>query len=133
MKLSTKARYGLKFLEILAEGFGGEPIPTSMLAEKSGVTEAYTEQIMPKLKSASLVAAQRGAQGGYALTRPPSEINLGEALRALEDGLYIVDCIKEPCDAAGCRTRTVWTKIYNGINELLDKITLADLISDNMR
>jgi Rrf2 family protein len=84
------------------------------------------EQIIPLLKRAELVTAARGAAGGYRLSRDPSEITIGEVVRALEDNLEFVDCLSAPC-GVGCKTLGIWTKIYDAINGALDEISLNEL------
>ena len=84
MKLSTRGRYGLKAMVDLALAYGGGPVSTASLAAQQGVSEAYLEQLISALRKAGLVTSSRGAQGGYALSRPPEEINVGEILRVLE-------------------------------------------------
>lgn len=51
MKLSSKARYGLKACLALAENYNeNQPLALPVFAEKAGVTEAYMEQIVILLK-----------------------------------------------------------------------------------
>lgn len=71
MKLSTRARYGLKAMVDLAERYGGGMVSTSALAALQGISDAYLEQLIAALRRAGLVVSVRGAQGGYALSRPP--------------------------------------------------------------
>lgn len=127
MKLSTKSRYGLKVMCELA--FGGKEIyPVSDLAAVSGTTVAYLEQVMPLLKKADLVKSVRGALGGYSLMKSADEITVGAILRALEDELEFVDCIKSDCDnKCTCKSYYVWERIYKAINESVDQILLSDL------
>lgn len=135
MKLSTKSKYGLKACQALAEVYGSEsPMPLNVISEKAGVTDAYLEQIIILLRKANIVESVRGVSGGYYLARPPKDITIGEVLRTLEDGLEIIGCINNPC-AGGeyCKARDVWTRIYNGINEILDSMTLQDMLDDNIK
>ena len=72
MKLSSKARYGLKACLALAENYNeNQPLALPVFAEKAGVTEAYMEQIVILLKKADIVESVRGAGGGYYLTKSP--------------------------------------------------------------
>ncbi|MDR3216228.1 MAG: Rrf2 family transcriptional regulator [Clostridiaceae bacterium] len=126
MKLSTKARYGLRVMETLVNNDGADIVAISALAAATNVTEAYLEQIMPLLKRADLVTAVRGAGGGYRLARDPALITIGEVVRALEDNLEFIDCLYAPCGGA-CKTHGIWTKIYNAINGALDEVSLEEL------
>ena len=112
------------------------PQSIKAIAERNAIPEAYLEQLVAVLKRAKLVTSTRGAQGGYMLARRPEEITVGAVLRALEGGLNLVDCLLEE-DACGkscaCPSRIVWTKIRDGLNQIVDGITLQDMIDDYER
>ena len=133
MKISTKAKYGLKACLVLADSYiKEEPLALPVFSEKAGVTEAYMEQIMILLKRAQLVSSVRGTNGGYYLSRAPKDISIGEILRALEDGLEFIDCISNPCSGADeCRARNVWNTIFHNMNATLDNMTLDSLLKDS--
>ena len=83
MKLSTKGRYGLKAMVDLTVAYGRGYVSIATLAQQQGISESYLEQLIASLKKAGLVESVRGAQGGYALSRKPEDIDVGEVLRAL--------------------------------------------------
>ncbi len=131
MKLSTKSRYGLKAVYILAKS-DGDVVPLSVLSKDIGVSSAYIEQIMRLLKARGIIESSRGVSGGYLLAKPCEEITLGEVIRALEEDLEIVDCIgKTPCNGM-CETKKVWEKVYDAINDTLDGMTLKDMRDNNI-
>ena len=136
MKLSTRGRYGIHAMYDLALNADGGPQPIKALAERGGIPEAYLEQLFAVLKREKLVTSTRGAQGGYVLARKPSEITVGDVLRALEGGLSLVDCLDEE-DTCGkscaCPSRIVWMKLRDGLNAIVDGITLQDMIDDYKR
>ena len=66
--------------------------------------------------------------GGYRLARDPAKITVGDIVRVLEDDLDIVDCINASCDK--CASGSVWKRLYEGINGVLDSITLGSLVED---
>ena len=70
VKLSTRGRYGIHAMYDLAAHAGDGPVPIKAISERQAVPEAYLEQLMAVLKRAGLVKSTRGAQGGYALSRP---------------------------------------------------------------
>ena len=131
MKLSTRGRYGIHAMYDLAENYGAQPRPIKLIAEKQGVPEAYLEQLIGVLRREGLVTSVRGAQGGYMLSRPPREITVGAVLRALEGGLSIMECLDEE-DTCGkscdCPSRFVWKKLRDGVHEIVDGITLEDML-----
>jgi Rrf2 family cysteine metabolism transcriptional repressor len=135
MRLSAREQYGLRAMIELGRRYGEGPVPLSDVAAAQGVSLGYLEQIAPLLKEASLVESTRGARGGYELARPPREISVGDVVRALEEG-YIMSlkCIpgvggEESCSRKGaCAARDVWRRMHEGIVEVLDSTTLADLV-----
>ena len=133
MKLSTRGRYGIHAMYDLAVHYGDGPQSIKCIAERQNVPEAYLEQLIAMLRRAKLVISNRGAQGGYRLAREPREITVGDVLRALEGGLNLVDCLDEE-DACGkscaCPSRIVWMKIRDGLNQVVDGITLQDMINE---
>jgi len=135
MKLSTKGRYGVKAMFELALNYGEGPIAIKTIAEKQLISENYLEQLIAVLRKAGLVKSVRGAQGGYMLAMPPSQITVGQIIRALEGPLAPVECVMEneepECDRAGyCVTRLVWEKIRDSIISTVDSITLQDMVND---
>lgn len=136
MKLSTRGRYGIHAMYDLALNADCGPQPIKTIAERENIPQAYLEQLVAVLKKEKLVVSTRGAQGGYMLSRRPEEITVGEVLRALEGGLALVDCLLEE-DTCGkscaCPSRIVWLKIYEGLNQIVDSITLKDMVDDYER
>lgn len=136
MKLSTRGRYGIHAMYDLALYGGKAPQPLKAIAERQRVPESYLEQLIGVLRKEGLVRSVRGAQGGYLLARRPEEITVGQVLRALEGELALVDCLLEEdvCDkACSCPTRLVWQKVRDGLNAIVDGITLQDMLNDQER
>ncbi len=129
MKLSSKTRYGLSACHILANNYPNTLTSATALSSSVGVSGKYLEQIMRKLSSRDIVSANRGASGGYYLSRPPKQITVGEIVRALEDDMEIVECVKKNAKCKCCPTSPVWKKLYAGINEILDGISLEQMIN----
>ncbi len=134
MKLSAREQYGLRAMIELGRRHGQGPISLNEVAEAQGISLGYLEQIIPLLKEADLLQSTRGARGGYELTRSPRRITVGDVVRALEEG-YIVPlkCIaageEESCSREGiCAARDVWKRMHEGIVEVLDSTSLADLV-----
>ena len=134
MKLSTKGRYGLKAMVDLTVAYGRGYVSIATLAQQQGISESYLEQLIASLKKAGLVESVRGAQGGYALSRKPEDIDVGEVLRALEGSTSIMGCVDvngASCDnACSCSATPLWLKLQKRIDEVLDTTTLADMAED---
>ena len=137
MKLSTRGRYGIHAMFDLAVHYEeNEPQSIKQIAERQSIPEAYLEQLIASLRKEGLVNSLRGAQGGYTLSRAPEEITVGQVLRCLEGEFTPADCFLEE-DTCGkscmCPTRIVWQKLRDGINEIVDGITLKDMVMDDER
>lgn len=138
MKLSTKGRYGLRALLDLAVHQERGPVSIQSIADRQDISESYLEQIIGKLRKAGLVNSIRGAQGGYQLALDPSDISVGDVLRALEGNLTPVECngLQEDGLCSGkdlCVTKYVWKKINESINETVDEIKLDQLVEESKR
>lgn len=132
MKMSSKARYGLYIAVELAKKYSdAEFVSVSNLAQSTGVTEKYLEQIIALMKHKGIVVSTRGSSGGYKLTSSPDKMTVGQVLRAVEDNLEIVDCIHANCsNRSNCVSHNLWAKLYDHINTYLDTITLKQLSED---
>lgn len=131
MKISTKGRYALRLMLDLALNSNGTAVPLKEAAERQGISDKYLEQIVTQLSRAGLVRSVRGAGGGYLLTRNPSEYSVGEILRVLEGNLAPVSCAEGIgcCDRADrCVTVEVWREIQAAVSQVVDNMTLADLV-----
>jgi Rrf2 family transcriptional regulator, cysteine metabolism repressor len=83
--LSPKTEYALLALMELAKRFkDGEPLQTRQIAEQQQIPDRYLEQLMGILRQQGLVTSQRGAKGGYLLSREPWQISLLDVILAME-------------------------------------------------
>ena len=131
MKISTKGRYALRLMLDLAVHNTGEPVSLKDIATRQGVSDKYLEQIISYLNKAKFVKSIRGAQGGYILTMKPEEYTVGMILRLMEGSLAPVACVEDdtPCEMLeNCTTKIVWHKINQAVNDVVDHMTLADLL-----
>lgn len=132
MKISTKGRYAVRVMLDLALNNTGECIKVKEIASRQGISEKYLEQIIAVLNKAGYVTSVRGAQGGYRLAKEPKDYTVGMILRLTEGSLAPVACIEnnsddcERCDT--CETLEVWRAVYAAVNNVVDGITIADLV-----
>ncbi len=132
MRISTRARYGLRFMIELAAYYDKGPVYMKDIARSQEISEKYLSQILITLKSAGLVEGFRGVHGGYILNRPPSDITLKDIVGVLEGDLSLVECDKKPgtCHReSACISREVWQKLGAVMFESLDAITLDKLVA----
>ena len=88
---------------------------------------------MRKLSSRGITYANRGASGGYSLVKSPEQTIIGEIVRALEDDMEIIECVVGKGTCKCCPSRSVWNKLYRGINQILDEITLKQMIEGDVK
>jgi Rrf2 family protein len=140
MRISTRGRYGLRAVVDIATKTrdGASVVSTRSIAESQGISENYLEQILSQLKERGLLTSVRGAFGGFKLRRPPNEITAGEILRAVEGSLSPAECLDEPVKphASGCSScddcaaKGVLSKLYGSITEVVDSITILDILDN---
>lgn len=131
MKISARSRYATRILIDLAMNDDDAPVRTTFIAERTGITVQFIEQILKPLRQAELVVSKRGATGGYHLNKPVNEITLGEIVRVMEGSLSLTDCCDdaELCTRADiCLTRDAWKRISLALSNALDSIKLSDII-----
>ena len=132
MKISTKGRYAVRVMLDLAMHNTGECIKVKEIAGRQNISEKYLEQIIAVLNKAGYVKSMRGAQGGYRIAKDPKECTVGMILRLTEGSLAPGTCLEEDvsecerCDI--CMTQGVWKELYGAINQVVDSVTLADLM-----
>ena len=124
MKLSSKTHYGLIACHILGKNYPDNTVSASTLEAHISVSGKYLEKIMRMLSARGIVSASRGVSGGYFLARAPKDISIGEIVRALEDDMEIIECVKNGGKCKCCPSSGVWKRLYGGINKLLDEMNL---------
>lgn len=130
MKLSTRSRYGTRMLLDIAENSNGKPVSVSEVSKRLGVSVKYLEQLIRPLKRGGYLDSVRGPKGGHMLTRPPSEITVGEVVRLLEGGINLTECVadEDACSRSdSCSVRNVWVEATKAMNGILDSITLSQI------
>jgi len=119
MKLSTKSRYGLR---ALANLIGQDCCcSVSKISKEEHISSDYLEKIFVKLKKAGVLKVERGAAGGYTLSRDPSQITLKEVIDSLEKAEFSCPSI------CNCQSKSVYQQIQSGFSQVLNSITLDHL------
>ena len=112
-----------------------EGISISQLSELEGLSSSYVAKLTRTLRTGGLIASNRGHRGGYVLARPAEDITINEALHALSGALFD----KEFCgshagelafctNSVDCSIRSLWRMVQHSVDQLLDKVTVADLM-----
>ena len=137
MKFSTRTRYGLKAVLVLASRFGEGSVSVSQIAKKEGLSVAYLEQILNALKKKGLVKSVRGPQGGYVLTKKPSEVRL-DALLGILGNKNLLDLdgplkVTPETDETAIANVIFWKKFRSSVEQGLADMTLKGLIDEARR
>ena len=102
MKLTNKGRYAVMAMADLASNAKNGPISLSEISLRQNISLAYLEQIFLKLKSNKLVRSSRGANGGYVLEKPATEIRISNIIYAVDEEVKTLNCKKN--SKKGCNT-----------------------------
>lgn len=134
MKLSTRARYGVRLMIVLAVNYDKGLVFLKDVAKAENISEKYLSLIIIPLRRIGLVNSIRGAHGGYSLAKDPSQITMKEIVDLLEGDCSLVDCVKNPSTCPRvpiCASHDVWEIIGGKISETLNSITLDKLVKMN--
>jgi len=115
----------------LASHYGEMPVQLRDIATRQAISEKYLWHLISSLKTAGLLTATRGVNGGYTLARSPAKITMKEILQASEGSMCLVDCVEKPSTCKlmpGCAARDLWSEIADSIDRILTATTLADMV-----
>ncbi len=140
MFVSARSDYALRAMLAVAAASGGgdgdgevgELVKAASLAEVQDIPLSFLQGILLDLRRAGLLHSHRGADGGYALTRPADEITVGDVLRAVGGSLTTVRGL--PAERAGYHgvaagLTDVWLAVHGAIATVVDSTTLANLLT----
>jgi Rrf2 family protein len=136
MRITSSIEYATRLMTTLAREYGRAPLPAERLAESDNVPADYVSQLLMKLRRAGLVVSHRGSAGGYALSRPPAEIDLGAIVRAVDGDVFEDVCGKydggsKDCrHQGGCAISPVWKKLGTLVTQYFESVTLAAILAE---
>ncbi|MCB9799443.1 MAG: IscS subfamily cysteine desulfurase [Candidatus Omnitrophica bacterium] len=137
MRLTTRSEYGLICLKYLCEHTDRVPISLGEITENEKLPKDYVEQIFLRLRRASIIQSHKGVRGGFALSRPASQISIKEVFEALEgNSIFEAFCREEMREKIVCEhyrecsIRPIWTRLSELINDFCSKITLDVLLKN---
>ena len=136
MKLTNKGRYAVMAMADLACNAQDRPISLTEISLRQNISLAYLEQIFLKLKNNKLVRSSRGANGGYVLEKPASEIKLSNIIYAVDEEVKTLNCkknSKKGCNnkSTKCITHNLWDQLDQHIIGFFEKVKLQDLTKLN--
>lgn len=122
--VTAKGVYGLTAVAELSRTHNQGPRQIKDLAEAHQIPQHYLEQILVTLKKSGIVESFRGAQGGYALAKAPSQIKVIDVLSQLEGKLEVI-----PENRKDNLLQFFWDGIEAEIGKLLN-VDLETLIAE---
>lgn len=142
MKVTAQEEYGLRCVLQLARNHGHEPLVSRVIAEQEGLSIDYVTKLLMSLRRAGLVQSVRGTKGGFVLTRRPDAITVSQVLQAL--GEIVQSNQSQLCEhfpgqlsacihLDACGIRPIWMILAQYIARVLDQITVADLLKDEVQ
>lgn len=130
MRLTAMTDYSLRLLMYVGQ-HAGRLCTIAEIAQVYGISEAHLMKITHQLALAGFLETVRGRGGGMRLARAPSDINLGDVVRAMEPDFAVVECFAtgNVCSLTGrCRLTGVLHGSLAAFMQNLDRYTLADIL-----
>lgn len=138
MRITTWAEYGLICALHLARRTESGPETGRDIAARERLPADYVEQILLRLRRAGIVKSTRGARGGYALAKNPSQVSVRDVIQASELSTFDLHCVTHPIDdvrcaeSESCSIRPVWLLLQRRIDDVLEGVKLSDLMTDEV-
>lgn len=137
MKFSSQEEYGIRCLMQVGLGGMDGSITIPEISRREGLTEPYVAKLLMLLRKGGYINSTRGQAGGYSLARNADEIIVGDVLAELGGRLYSdTFCDKhvgqhETCHhAGGCSIKSLWSRVQDAVDSVVDHITLADILRE---
>ena len=135
MKITAQEEYGLRILLQIARCRDNKGVSIPQLSEAEGLSPAYVAKLTRLLRMAGYINSTPGNKGGYVLAQSATEINMNQLLKTLGGSLFDKNfcgdysgSMKLCTNSVDCSIRSLWQMIQFSVDQLLDKVTLGDLI-----
>ena len=135
MRVSAKTDYALRAAVELAAAPEGTPVKGEKLSRSQSIPLRFLENILMQLRHAGLVESRRGADGGYRLARPASEVTLADVIRAIDGPLAGVSGVRPESlgfEGVAEPMRDVWIAVRASLRGVLERVTLADVVAGEL-
>lgn len=130
VNISAKSDYAVRALLALAADEGRGAVKGEAVATSQHIPHKFLENILSDLRRAGLVSSQRGTDGGYRLSRPPTSITLAEVIRAVDGPLANIRGVRPEAasyDGPATALRDVWVAMRAALRSVLEEVTVADV------
>ncbi|MGK5445126.1 RrF2 family transcriptional regulator [Micromonospora sp. URMC 105] len=134
MQISARGDYAVRAALSLATAYPSL-LSTQAIATEQDMPRKFLEAVLADLRRAGIVRAQRGAEGGYTLARPPREVTVGAILRAVEGPLAGVRGLRPEetrYEGAAENLPRLWVAVRAAVRQVLDEVSLAEVVSGRL-
>ncbi len=135
LRFTKRADYGLMAIHYITVHQDAGVVSAKRIAEELGIPQELLAKILQRLAKQRLIVGQNGPKGGYVLAGRAAEITVGDVVRALEGPINIVSCYEAASDCpqmARCNLRRPVQKIQAAISQMLNTMTLAELVHEDV-
>jgi len=141
VKLTAKTRYAVMAVADMAaqSSIGGSAVRSSLadISRRQGISLSFLEQLFAKLRRAGIVESSRGANGGYVLAIPASELTLDRIIFAVDEDIKAHGCTPEDKIACTgrtdkCLTHNLWGALESHIEQFLASVTVQDVVEGRL-
>lgn len=127
---SRRIDYGLRALIYLAERRGQGAVTLNQLCDDLRVPRAFMSKILQQLCRSQILRSQKGPSGGFLLQKSPEELTVLEIVEEIEGPVRVFECFSDGTDCTlapggNCRILAVFDSVGAGMQEILQKVTLA--------
>ena len=136
MKITAQEEYGLRILIRIAGCRDKDGMSIPQLSAAEGLSSHYVAKLTRLLRMEGFINSTPGYKGGYVLAKPSKKIIINKVLKALGGTLFNATfcgthtgTLKLCTNSVDCSTRSLWQMIQFTVDQLLDKITLYDLVN----
>lgn len=136
MKITAQEEYGLRILIRIAGCKDKHGLSIPQLTEAEGLSTPYIAKLTRVLRMGGFINSTPGYKGGYVLAKPAQEIVIKDVLKTLGGVLYDKDfcglhtgMMKLCTNSVDCSARSLWQMIQAAVDQLLNNVTLHDLVN----
>ena len=132
--ISAKVDYAVRALCTLADA-DGKAVTAEALAKSQNLPAKFLESILNDMRRAGLLLSQRGAEGGYRLSRPAESITVAEVIRPLDGPLAEVRGLRPEAteyEGSAEHLQDVWVAVRASLRAVLEHVTIADIVSGEL-
>lgn len=132
MRLTQFSGYGLRVL--IYAGLKGKQLSTiAEIADGYGISKNHLMKVVQQLVNEGFLYSRRGKNGGVRLAQDPDQITIGAVVLAMEPGFGVAECMRQgnECSLTPiCRLRAKLNEANRAFLQVLDKVTLAEILHD---